>query len=135
MFTFNDWRNTNEAVKEEGHWGWHLILDMSGIDIKAGKDKETIERFFKQLVPAIDMKAVGPLIIKYLIPEQSNAGYSALQLIETSDITFHIADKKGLAFLDVFSCKTFDPDIVINMAKQYFKPKKIRDRFIYRDAP
>ena len=41
------------------------------------------------------------------------AGYSLVQLIETSAITGHFCDASGDAYLDIFSCKDFDPATAI----------------------
>ena len=37
-------------------------------------------------------------------------GWSAMQFIETSSITIHADEFSGRCFIDVFSCRPFDPD-------------------------
>lgn len=55
-----------------------------------------------------------------------------MQFIETSSITIHL-DEFGLrAFIDVFSCRTFDVNRAKNFSKSFFKAKKIRYKNFYR---
>ena len=115
------------------YWGYHLILDC-----KSGKnidDKKNIEKFIKDLVEKIDMVSVGEPIIEYLAPKEfDKAGFSLVQLIETSSITGHFIDSNGDFYLDIFSCKKFDKDIVIQCVKQYFSPFGVKDKYLLRQS-
>lgn len=115
------------------HWGYHFILDMSGLNDNI-KDASVLKDFITVLVKSIKMKAIGEPVIKFLLEGQPNAGYSCTQLIETSSITFHLVEATHTAYLDVFSCKAFKQQSVIDLVIKYFAPKKIGHRFIYRDA-
>jgi hypothetical protein len=68
----------------------------------------------------------------------NKAGYTLVQLIETSNICAHFVpdDLKGgnALYLDVFSCKSFDSDIVIGLVKKYFDAKTVRPTFLTRQA-
>jgi len=55
-------------------------------------------------------------------------------MIETSNITGHFCDKNGNFYIDVFSCKPFNDDVVFDVVDKYFKPQKIRYHYISRDA-
>lgn len=114
-------------------WGYHLILDCSTCNNNI-KDHSIIKQFVNQLVDDIDMIAHGEPVIEYLTPTEENSGYSLMQMIQTSNITAHFVDSNNSAYIDVFSCKEFNNDIVINIVKQYFSPKKIRTTFITRHA-
>jgi hypothetical protein len=52
----------------------------------------------------------------------------------TSSIVAHFIDSTGDVYIDVFSCKPFDNDIVIGTIKDAFLPKKIRTNFLTRQA-
>ena len=80
------------------------------------------------------MIAVGPPVIKYLLSGKPNEGYSALQLIETSSLTFHFVKKTKTVYCDIFSCKKFDSKDAIKVARKHFDPKHIDYCFINRDA-
>ena len=116
-------------------WGYHLLLDCSAGDIFKITSKDNVYKFIKELVPAIDMVAFGePWIEHFATHDIDKAGISLCQMIETSNITGHFVDKNGNFYIDVFSCKPFDSNIVLNIVEKYFAPHKIRTHFISRDA-
>ncbi|MCI5219805.1 MAG: hypothetical protein D3914_11620 [Candidatus Electrothrix sp. LOE2] len=81
------------------------------------------------------MKAYGdPLIVHFAEHSYEAAGYSLVQLIETSAITGHFSDNNRDAYLDIFSCKEFAEDIVIQVVKRHFAPQKILSAFLDRGA-
>ena len=47
-------------------------------------------------------------------------GWSALQFIETSSITVHADEVFGRCFVDVFSCRPFDPELAAALAVAHF---------------
>jgi len=79
------------------------------------------------------MEAVGEPIVKRMDNERGR-GVSGVQLITTSTITFHGDDEKWCVYLDVFSCKAYDPKVVFDYVKECFTPKYIGHKFLYRDA-
>ena len=62
------------------------------------------------------------------------AGYSLVQLIETSSITGHFVDKSGDCYIDIFSCKGFDIDTAKSVVNEYFSPKQIKVTYLTRQA-
>lgn len=117
------------------YWGYHLLLDCSASPKELITDKENIYQFVIDLVDRIDMVAYGePIIEHFATHDPTKAGFSLVQLIETSNITAHFIDKNGNFYLDVFSCKPFKNEDVIDVVNQYFRPEKIKMHFITRDA-
>jgi S-adenosylmethionine/arginine decarboxylase-like enzyme len=117
--------NANEDSKL---WGWHLSLNLSGCDLLAIKNKEKLDQFTRQLVKDIDMVPYGDPQIVYF-GHEDKSGYTILQLIETSNICAHFVDELESGFLDIFSCKEFDKDVVINLIKEYFNPVEITSTY------
>lgn len=117
------------------YWGYHLILDCKNCAKDMIKDKENIAKFVKQLVLDIDMKAYGePTIQHFATHKPEAAGYSLVQLIETSSITGHFVDMNGDAYIDIFSCKPFDQEIAKRVVDQFFAPKSVKMTFLNRQA-
>ncbi len=115
------------------YWGYHLILDCKGG--RKIKDKDDIGLFVTKLVDEIDMISYGEPIIEHFATHDSNkAGFSLVQLIETSSITGHFVDKNGDFYLDVFSCKEYDIQKVIKFVNNYFEPKSIKDTYLLRQS-
>lgn len=115
-------------------WGFHHILDYSGCNPELISSRENILSWIKELVPAIDMVAYGePTLEHFATHSEKTAGFSLVQLIETSNICAHFAERIGEVKIDVFSCKEFKPDIVRHISHKYFEPKKVtRDNFFLR---
>jgi len=49
------------------------------------------------------------------------SGFSMTQLIETSLISGHFANATNAAYLDIFSCKYYEPRTMAEFAVGYFK--------------
>jgi len=116
-------------------WGYHLLLDCTSGDINKITDSNNVISFIKELVVAIDMVPYGdPWIARFATHDMDKAGISFCQMIETSNITGHFVEKNGNFYIDVFSCKPFENNIVLDVVSKYFSPEKIRQHFISRDA-
>ena len=116
-------------------WGKHLIIDMSAGDKDRVRSAEHIRRFVEILVETIGMKAYGPPVLQHFaehLPEA--AGYSLVQLIETSAITGHFCDLSGDAYIDIFSCKDFDAELAVEVVRAAFRPQHINFITLVRQA-
>jgi len=121
-------------LQSKQNWGQHLILDLGGCNGNIAL-KESIRAFVAELVDAIDMVAYGePIIEHFATHSQEAAGYSLVQLIETSAISAHFSDHNRDVYLDVFSCKSFDSNRVVQVVDKYFEPKSIYMLSLGREA-
>jgi S-adenosylmethionine/arginine decarboxylase-like enzyme len=68
------------------------------------------------------------------VDQPGNRGTTCMALIETSHIVIHIWDEPnpGLIQLDIYSCKEFKLDIVMNHIKQYFNVLNMQYKFLDR---
>lgn len=99
------------------------------------QSKRTVENFIKELVERIDMEPIGSPWVEYTAAnDPSKAGFTATQIIVTSSIVSHFVDSTGSIYLDVFSCKPFDIEVVEYVVRKYFSPEKIRVNFVTRHA-
>jgi len=94
-------------------------IDLHGCDRGLLADPETIRSFVPALIDAIGMRAHGPLMVDRFGDDELE-GWSALQFIETSSITVHADEVFGRCFVDVFSCRPFDPDEAAMVAMAHF---------------
>ena len=82
------------------------------------------------------MKAYGePILEHFAVHDPKAAGYSLVQLIETSAITGHFVDKTGEAFLDIFSCKSFDHPKAVIFIQDELEPAALEYQVIFRKSP
>jgi S-adenosylmethionine decarboxylase len=122
-------------MKNLPSWGKHLVVDASGCN-QAINDKDAIVRFAKQLVKDIDMVAFGEPQVEWFADHDPNkAGFTLVQLIETSAIVCHYVPKTWTLHLDVFSCMDFDSQTVIELLREYFGVQAWNQRDFSREAP
>jgi S-adenosylmethionine/arginine decarboxylase-like enzyme len=115
------------------YWGYHLVLDCGKCDISAITDADNVTHFAKELVKRIDMVAYGePQVVNF--GSGNKAGFTLVQLIETSNICAHFCNDTGDMYLDVFSCKPYNKEMVIETVKEYFKPETVRETYLTRQA-
>ena len=115
-------------------WGKHLILDAAICKPYTIRSSDLITMFAKDLVKSIDMVAYGePQVVMF--GSGNKKGYTLIQLIETSNIAAHFVEENNSMYLDVFSCKDFDPLIVEEKVKWYFGAKRFRSKLMLRQAP
>ena len=114
-------------------WGYHLMLDCHKCLPNAIRNKLVIDEFTRRLVRRIDMVPHGPPQIIHF-GSGNKAGYTMVQLIETSNICAHFVEETNDIYLDVFSCKEFSPQQVKDMVDSYFKPQMFRPNFVIRQA-
>ena len=91
--------------------------------------------WMNDLISKINMKLMHGPNISY-IDQVGNRGITCMALIETSHIVLHIWDeaKPGLFQLDVYSCKSFDLNIVIESLRKSFSVRKIQYKFLDRKS-
>jgi S-adenosylmethionine/arginine decarboxylase-like enzyme len=82
-------------------------------------DGDCVRGFIAEVVPAIGMRAHGPTHLERFGSGELE-GWSALQFIETSSVTVHADEVWCRCFVDVFSCKEFDPEIAARVACRWF---------------
>jgi S-adenosylmethionine/arginine decarboxylase-like enzyme len=90
------------------------------------KDEEEAIEFLKTLAERIDMKIIkGPFA--HYVDTPGNEGLTAIVMIETSHIAFHIWDQQKPAMLqfDLYTCGSLKLDDVISIFKEYFKLKSV----------
>ena len=102
-------------------WGLCISIDLHGCDSNLVQSKEAIRQFVIELCELIKMKRYGEPAIHWF-GEGELAGYTMVQLIETSSITAHFTDEA--VYLDLFSCKFYDPEAVLVFINKFFNAQK-----------
>lgn len=116
-------------------WGQHLILDFAGCPRALLTDAAHLRAWVSELVQAIKMQAYGePSIEHFATHSYESAGFTVIQLIETSNICAHFAENLGEVYIDIFSCKEFDNAVAENVCRTYFEPRIVVATPIIRGA-
>ncbi len=98
----------------------HKQIIISGYVTNPPKDTVYMKLWFEKLIQKIDMKILdGPHLV--YCDMEGNRGLTGIAIIETSHIALHSWDEisPGLIELDIFSCKNFDSNDVIDAIREF----------------
>ena len=112
------------AYKKEDAWGLHSAIDLYECHPSLIRNADEVKRFVYELCERIGMKRFGECVVVDFGEDPRVSGFSMTQLIETSLISGHFANQSNAVYLDVFSCKYYNPYIVAEFAKQFFRSKR-----------
>lgn len=102
-------------------WGIASAIDIYNCDPEKIRNASKIKQFVIELCDLIEMKRFGETQVVHFGEDEKVAGFSMVQLIETSLISAHFANLTNTTYLDVFSCKTYDPEKVKTFSQNFFK--------------
>jgi len=119
--------------RQRGCWGLYTSVDMKGCDPAAIRDAEKIRQFIVELCDLIDMKRFGEPQVIHFGPCEKVAGFSKTQLIETSLVSGHFANETNAAYLDIFSCKEYEPSKAAEFCKSFFGAESVKYQVLFRD--
>jgi len=122
-----------DRTNPAGPWGWHLALNLYDCCPELITSAETIRDYVIKLCDLIQMHRYGDPFIVHFGQDKRVAGYSLVQLIETSSISGHFANESNAAYIDIFSCKKFDPQVAAAFTIEAFGAKKAAGVHVTRD--
>ena len=121
------------ASVDKPPWGILSCIDLYECNPQIIRSAEAIKKFVAELCDLIEMKRFGETQVVHFGEEERVSGFSMTQLIETSLISAHFANQSNTTYLDVFSCKAYDPEAVARFAKKFFKAKRVKRRTLNRE--
>ena len=81
-------------------WGFHALFDCTACDIERVKSKANVRDFLAEMVREIDMVPFGaPYIERFATHDIDKSGISFFQMIETSNISGHLCEANGNAYI------------------------------------
>ncbi|MDD5623630.1 MAG: S-adenosylmethionine decarboxylase [Candidatus Peribacteraceae bacterium] len=96
------------------------------------RDANAIKAFTAELCVRIDMKRFGETVVVDFGDAEEVAGFSMTQLVETSLVSAHFANLTNSVYLDVFSCKYYDAQKMIDYALSFFRGKSYNAHCVLR---
>jgi len=116
---------------EKEAWGQTTLIDLYDCEKDVLTSEEKLREFCYGLCERIGMKPFKePIIDRF--GEGDLEGYTAIQRIETSNISVHL-DEVGLrAFVDIFSCRKFDWRAAEEFCKEYWMAGGSTSGTLYR---
>ena len=107
-------------------YGYELVLDVHGCD-PSTFNRGSIDRFFTELCERIDMnKCEVHFWDDVGVPSEEQQtdprtkGTSAVCFILTSTIVVHTLDLLEVVYVNIFSCKRFDPEVAATFTERSF---------------
>ena len=110
------------AEYERGNaWGLLASIDLHDCNPDFIRDAEKVKQHVRELCERIGMKRFGETVVVDFGEDPRVSGFSMTQLIETSLISGHYANQSNAVYLDVFSCKYYNPYEVAEFTKDFFQ--------------
>ena len=133
-----DGRTIERAGSTPDQYGIELILDLHGCNASTFTRK-SISAYFEHLCDLIDMKREALHFWDDIgVSEEDKQtsphtqGTSAVQFILTSSIVIHTLDQLGAVYINIFSCKEYDPKVAEKFTVEWFGASECSARFIDR---
>jgi S-adenosylmethionine decarboxylase len=105
----------------------HLIIDGYGGDPHRLADLELVGALLDRVPVEIGMvKIAAPYVCRYEGSKPSDWGISGFVLIAESHLSVHTFPERGLLWADIFSCKSFDADRLVEAAREAFSLREAR---------
>ena len=113
---------------KEKPWGMSTSVDLYNCDPSTIRDADKIKEYVKQLCDLIEMRTFGECLVVHFGDDPKVSGFSMTQLIETSLVSGHFANNTNAAYLDIFSCKWYDVEKMVQFSKDFFCAKGVRHK-------
>jgi len=102
-------------------FGPHITIDLWDVKKELLSNYELHFKFLKALPELIGMTPITqPYVFPYegLVPEDK--GITGIAIIAESHLSIHSFEEKGWCFIDIFSCKPFECEHIIEFVKNFF---------------
>jgi len=113
-------------------WGLMASLDAKHCNPELIRSAEAIKEYVIKLCDLIQMKRFGETTVVNFGEDEKVAGYSMVQLIETSLISGHFANQTNTSYIDVFSCKMYNPYEAAEFTQTFFGASDVGVNICFR---
>jgi len=112
----------------------HVIIDGYGGDPDQLADENVVRVILDQVPEMMGMtKITQPFVLRYTGSKPEDWGVSGFVMIAESHISMHTFPERRLVWADVFSCKDFDAQPVIDEIKKRFSLRNLDVQSIPRN--
>jgi S-adenosylmethionine decarboxylase len=112
---------TTTKIATNTTYGMHLTVRISNVERQSVlNDSDAVSNFLVSLVDRVGMRILaGPMVgIEEGVPEKR--GLSSVIILYESHAAIHTYPELGEAFVDLFSCKRFSVETVLDTLESYF---------------
>jgi len=112
----------------------HLIIDGFGKNKDILQDENFIFQLLNAYPDKIGMTKISePIVFRYSGSKPEDWGVSGLVFIAESHISLHTFVERGFINIDVFSCKDFDAERIMDDMKNNFELTRMRSCLVRRE--
>lgn len=124
-------KNLQKEFMVRKAWGMSCFINLKQCNPDLIRSAAHIQDYVIQLCKLIDMVRFGDAQIVNF-GSGDKAGYTLVQLIETSNITGHFSNDTNAAYIDIFSCKPFTPAEATEFSRKFFEAEVSDFQFCFR---
>lgn len=132
MRATNSYNELKNEYQKAHSWGLSTHIDLKGCDIQIIKNKKKLAEFTNTLCKLLKVNKFGPTTLVKLGKYPELYGYSMMQLIETSSLTGHFVEANGNVYIDIFSCRLYNPHTAKKFCDTFFKAKSSTMKVLIR---
>jgi len=115
-----------------GDKGVHYIINACGCERNLA-DTEAVRKMLLDLVRMAGMNKLSePTVVFHNAKNKLNSGVTGIILLSESHISIHTYSERGDIYMDMFSCRPFDVDIVKAYVTELFGMAEIDEQVIRR---
>lgn len=90
-------------------------------------------KILKEIIKILEVKPVGKPLVKKISSEiYPYTGYSLVQIIQESHLSFHTWPEYNYLAIDIFSCKKIKRKKILDYLRENLPEVKIRSRYFER---
>ncbi|MEI6280868.1 MAG: S-adenosylmethionine decarboxylase [bacterium] len=125
--------NKKQKFGYKGNYGLELVIDLKNCDL-SDLSKEKMGRFFVELCNYVDMVRHGePMYWEDYSDIPHLNGISGIQFIETSNVVCHALPLLKAVYVNLFSCKEFEPEGTLNFCKNFWNASSDNHTVVVRE--
>lgn len=99
----------------------HLILDGYGAPRERLENPDLVYKFLEETPDAIGMKRIcSPFVYQYQAENPEHNGVTGFVVIAESHLSIHTWPEHGVLWADIFSCRDFDIEPVMDALREAF---------------
>lgn len=112
--------NIEKIFSQSPPWGLSTWIDLRDCEKELITSSDSIKKFVIELCDLLEVRRMGEPCIIDFGREERVKGYSLTQLIETSLVSAHFVNLNCSAYIDIFSCKYYDPQKAFEHCLRFF---------------
>jgi len=110
-----------QEVEKKAPWGVLTSLDLYDCDPESIGQEKIIRQFVVELCDLLEIKRFKDCEVVHFGEDERISGFTMTRPMETSLISGHFSNNTSTAYLDLFSCKFYEPRKIAEFALAFFK--------------